>query len=356
MAERRPLRILLYRPPWRNNEPYFRAQQVATHFRRAGDQVTVVAGPHGWRSLVRLLSWPWHLARADLIFLYPQPLLPLFALTAWWLGRRVVIDHYISYVRMAEASPRAGRWLAAFDKAAYRRADAVLAHTESVAREVQAAHALPDDLVHTVYSVVDTTLFCPIYDDEATRLRRELRLEGRFVVFYHGLWHRWHGVDVLRAAVQELVEAGESVALVLLGRAGQGAAHECWLGEVPYRQLPAHIQMANVWCSGFIKLPRGDRSFSSTMIQALAMARPVITSSNTEKDQYLQDGVSAIYVPPADPMALSQAIRSCMREPLRCQEIGQAGRQVAIQYFDERHLADFLHRVCETRTPRQRSS
>ncbi len=343
-----PLRILLYRPPWRNNEPYFRAQQVAAHFRRAGHHVTVVAGPHGWRSLVRLLSWPWHLARADLVFLYPQLLMPLFALTAGWLGRRVIIDHYVSYVRMADVSPRTGKWLAAFEKAAYRRADVVLAHTNSVAESVQAAWALPDDKVHTVYSLVDTTHFAPTYDDETARLRRELGLADRFVVLYHGLWHRWHGVEMLRAAVARLVEAGEPVALVLIGRAGEGAQHERLLGEIAYSDLPPHIQMADVWCSGFTNLPRGDRSFSSTMIQALAMARPVITSPSPEKTHLLRDSETAFFVPPDDPDALAEAIRHCRLHPRLARRVGQAGRRLAQRVFDVTAFDELLEYLTRT--------
>ncbi len=341
----RSLRILLYRPPWRNDEPYFRAQQVATHFRRAGDRVTIVAGPHGWCSLVRLLSWPWHLAHADLIFLYPQPSLPFFALMAKWLRRRVIIDHYVSFVRMADVSPHAGWWLGVLEKASYRRADAVLAHTESVARAVQATYALSDDRVHTVYSLVDTTHFSPVHDDKASRLRRELDLADRFVVLYHGLWHRWHGLETLRAAVARLAEAGEPVALVLIGRSGEGMAHERLLGEIAYADLPPYIQMADVWCSGFTNLPRGDRSFSSTMIQALALARPVITSPSLEKARLLRGSETVFFVPPDDPDALAEAIRYCRLHPDLTCRVGQAGRRLAQQMFDVAAFNDSLEHL-----------
>ena len=348
MIRRRLLRVLLYRPPWRNGEPYFRALQVAIHFCRAGDRVTVVAGPHGWSSLVRLLSWPWHLARADLVFLYPQPLLPLFALTAKWLGRRVVVDHYVSSVRMADVLPYGKWWLGAAERAAYRRADAVVAHTESVGKAVRVAHALSADKVRTVYSVVDTAHFAPIYDDEAARLRRELGLAHRFVVFYHGMRHRWHGVETLRTAVARLAEAGEPVSLVLAGRAGKGAAHERLLGEVAYADLPPYIQMADVWCSGFTCLPYGHRCFSSTMIQALALARPVITSPSPEKTRFLRDGETVLFVPPDNARALAEAIRRCRLHPDLARRVGSAGRRLAQRMFDIAAFDGLLEHLART--------
>lgn len=348
MVEHRPLRVLLYRPPWRNDEPYFRAQQVATHFQQSGDRVTVIAGPHGWHSLARLVSWPWHLIHADLVFLYPQPLMPLFVLVAKWLGRRVVVDHYVSYIQANDILSRGRYWQAAFEKIAYRRADAVLTHTESVTRAVQVAYALSDDRVYTVYSLVDTDHFSPIHEDEADRLRRELGLVDCFVVLYHGLWHRWHGLEILRAAVARLTGAGEPVALVLIGRAGEGAAHERLLGEIAYTDLPLYIQMADVWCSGFTNLPRGDRSFSSTMIQTLAMGRPVITSPSPEKTRLLRNGETVFFVPPDDPDALAEAIRYCRLHPDIARRVGQAGRRLARQVFDMAAFDELLELFSRT--------
>jgi len=264
--------------------------------------------------------------------------MPLFALTAKALGRRVAIDHYVSYVRLADVSPRSGLVLAPLEKAAYQQADAVLAHSASVARALRKVHELSADKLHTVYSLVDTNHFAPSYTDEAALLRRDLGLSDRFVVLYHGLWNHWHGLETLRTAVADLAETGESVSLVLIGRAGAGAPHERLLDEVAYAQLPPHIQMADVWCSGFRSLPRGDRSFSSTMIQALALARPVITSSSPEKARFLRHGETAFFVPPDNPSALAQEIRNRRRHPDATSRVGRAGRRLAQRAFD---LADF---------------
>ncbi len=340
-----PVRALLYRPPWRHGEPYFRAQQVADLLRARGDRVTVVAGPRGWRSVIRLLAWPLHLAANRLIVLYPQPLLPLFAWSAKELGRRVLIDHYVSYVDAAEVAGGAAGWRRALERAAYRRADAVLAHTATVAEGLAGAYGLAPERVHTLYCLVDTAHFAPRYAEEAARLRRDLGLEGRFVVLYHGLWHRWHGVETLRRAVAALAGAGEEVALVLVGRAGEGAPHERLLGEVAYHELPAVLQLGDVWASGFASTPRGDRSFSSTLIQALAMARPVITSPSPEKSALLVDGETALFVPVDDPAALADAIRTCMRDPAAAARIGAAGRRLAEQTFDLAGLRTLLDRL-----------
>jgi len=273
--------------------------------------------------------------------------MPFFALTAKLLGRRVVIDHYVSYVQMADASPSASRWLTELEGAAYRRADAVLAHTESVAKELQIALNLPGK-VHTLYCAVDTAHFAPVYYDQATRLRYRLGLNDCFVVLYHGMWHRWHGLETLRAATAQLAEAGEPVALVLIGRAGAGAAHERLLGEVAYSDLPLYIQMADVWCSGFANLPRGDRSFSSTMIQALAVGLPVITSPSPEKTRLLRDGETVFFVPSADPDALAEVIRHCRLHSDTARSIGEAGRHLAQQMFDIKTFDELLEHFVRT--------
>lgn len=339
--------ILIFRPPYRRGEIYFRAQQAQRILQGQGYPVRVIAG-QGWRSyLWALLRWPFFLWRSQIVLLYPHFLLGFYVLTAFLLRRTVVIDHYVSYIRLKEA-----RWWGIFawpfEKMTYRRANFILAHTASVAEELRQSWGLCDGRVHTLYSVVDIAHFSPRYHQQAQQMRLKLGLEGQFVVFYHGMWHTWHGVDILRAAVRQLAQAGEPVALVLLGRAGRGLPHERWLDSVPYLELPAYIQLADVWCSGFVNLQRGDRSFSSTMIQALAMARPVITSPSPEKTRYLQPDVSAVFVPPDDPDALSQAILECMHNPRRLRALGRAGRQVVTDHFDQQEFAKFLRHVCET--------
>jgi len=356
MTGRRRIRVSLYRPPWWQGRPYFRAQQVMAHFRGAGDRVRLIAGPRGWwRSLVRLLLWPWQVIWADLIFLYPQPLMPLFALTAGWLGRRVVVDHFVSYLRLGDVSPRLGRWLDAAERDAYRRADAVLAHTASMADGLKSAFGLADDRLRTLYCVVDPGHFSPIHGERAAHLRRQLGLDGRFVVLYHGRGHPWHGLDTLREAVASLAQAdalggagNRPVALVLIGREEGAAPHERVLGEVAYDDLPGYIQMADVWCSGFANLPRGDRSLSSTMIQAMALARPVITSPSPEKSRWLRDGETALFVPPDDARALAKAIERCRREPEQARAVGDAGRRLVQGRFDIVALHQLLEGLART--------
>ena len=356
VTEQRCPRVLLYRAPWRNGEPYFRVQQVARILQSRGLSVAVVAGPRGWSSVLRLLSWPWHVIRAQIVFLYPQPLMPCLALMARALGRAVVIDHYVSYVHMGDVAPGWGRFLRWLERLAYARAHAVLGHTRTVARELAQAYGIAAHKVHAVYSIVDTAHFAPAYAQQSGSLRQSLGLQDTHVVLYHGLWHAWHGLDVLRAAVSRLAESAEPVTLVLMGRPGVGQAHERLLGEVPYGDLPPYLQMADVWCSGFAQLPRGDRSFSSTMIQAMAMARPVITAHSPEKDRYLVDGESVLFVPEGDPDALAEAIRRCLRNPELASRLGQGAREVVEREFSMRSLDEALEAILETwRTPRVRA-
>jgi glycosyltransferase involved in cell wall biosynthesis len=106
--------------------------------------------------------------------------------------------------------------------------------------------------------------------------------------------------------------------------------------------------MADVWCSGFASLPRGDRSFSSTMIQALALARPVITSPSPEKARYLHDGETVFFVPLDNPSALAEVIRYCRLHPNVASRVGQAGRRLAQQMFDLAGFDELLEHLTQT--------
>ena len=87
------------------------------------------------------------------------------------------------------------------------------------------------------------------------------------------------------------------------------------------------------------------------MIQALALARPVVTSESPEKARFLDDGVSAVYVPPGDVTALARAIDDLRQDPARRRAIGTAGRRAAIRHFSEDRLAEVLRSVGSGDTP-----
>jgi glycosyltransferase involved in cell wall biosynthesis len=78
-------------------------------------------------------------------------------------------------------------------------------------------------------------------------------------------------------------------------------------------------------------LPTESDNGVTTIIEAMAMARPVIATDTAGRPEILVDGVNCVLVPPRDPNALRDAIRDLYGDPDRCARLGAAGRDIVTQ-------------------------
>ncbi|MGH7361473.1 MAG: glycosyltransferase, partial [Candidatus Methylomirabilales bacterium] len=70
-----------------------------------------------------------------------------------------------------------------------------------------------------------------------------------------------------------------------------------------------------------------------SVVQALAMGRPVVASDVEGLTEVLRDGETGLLVPPGDPAALAAAIASLLADPGRGTALGNAGRQLVKKEF-----------------------
>lgn len=332
------MRVLIHKPLLRSNEPYFRHQQYVAALERLGHRVEVLNFGRlrgGWPSRVvgvirQVLRSARAFARTDVVFVTPHPLVFVYVMLAKALGRRVIVDQILTYVSHREVLPWFPRRL---DTWTYRCAEGVLTHSETMRRQLTAGFAVDPGRVKVAYPVLDLVLFSRRYDFEAAALRRDLGIQGQFVVLYHGMWHPWHGLKYLYEAAR-LIEGRPDVVFVVIPKDGEpNRANLMFVEEQPFECLPVYLQMADVWCSGFDSDPRGERAFSSTLIQALALGLPVVTGLTGERGRVLRDGVEARLVPLRDPRAIVDAVLEYAARPELARAMGARARAFAEANF-----------------------
>lgn len=74
--------------------------------------------------------------------------------------------------------------------------------------------------------------------------------------------------------------------------------------------------------------------FARPIIEAGAMAKPVVASRLGGPLELVQEGVTGLLVPPADPAALADAIITVLKDPARAKAMGEAGYAQAREKFD----------------------
>ncbi|HXA55623.1 MAG TPA: glycosyltransferase [Solirubrobacteraceae bacterium] len=154
------------------------------------------------------------------------------------------------------------------------------------------------------------------------------------------------GVDVLLRAVRtvdaELVICGDGRRLEAMRRLARRLGIERrvhfrgWLGA---DALAGELAGATV-----VAIPsRWPEPFGLVGIEALAAGRPVVASLAGGVRDWLDDGVTGLGVPPADPHSLARALQQLLTDPERCRAMGEAGREaVAARFSPERHVAALM--------------
>ena len=76
--------------------------------------------------------------------------------------------------------------------------------------------------------------------------------------------------------------------------------------------------------------------FARPVMEAGAMARPVVASSLGGVTEIVQDGITGLLVPPGDVEALAEAIARVLSDPVYASRLGQAAYEQARRLFDAR--------------------
>jgi glycosyltransferase involved in cell wall biosynthesis len=153
----------------------------------------------------------------------------------------------------------------------------------------------------------------PGSSDDRTRIRRELGLDGHFVVGCVARMSPNKGHTFLFDAVRGLSDDLPDIRLVLVGegdprpyeqqaRAAGIEERTVFLGE--RSDVPACLRAMDV-----VVLPSLSESFSQVIIEALAAERPLVATDVGGAREVIADGDNGLLVPPRDSGAIRQAVR-----------------------------------------------
>lgn len=84
----------------------------------------------------------------------------------------------------------------------------------------------------------------------------------------------------------------------------------------------------------------------TTILESMAMGKPVICSRAEGQKDVIQDGITGIYVPQGDIGAMREAIKSLWNDPERCLKMGKAARAYVVEHHNmEQFVAAIKHEV-----------
>jgi len=92
-------------------------------------------------------------------------------------------------------------------------------------------------------------------------------------------------------------------------------------------------------CDVFV-LPSTSEGFGQVVIEAMAAARPVVTSRIPPLTEIVVDGATGILVTPGDPSALADALLRVLGSPAQAAAMGTRARQRVLEQFSAKRMAE----------------
>ncbi len=237
---------------------------------------------------------------------------------------------------------------ALFRRAIRRYADRVIAICQDNARQL-----IPSDRIRVIYNFVDFALFN--HHLSGAPLRQELGLgpPAQVVLMLGGVAipkGTWPFVQALSLVRRHLPDAH----FVIAGSAPKLEAG--WRGRLSrlqayYRHTRQFIAAQDLeGCVHFVGVrqdvpqllagcdllvfPSVVPHFARPIIEAGAMAKPVVASDLGGPDELVVQGETGLLVPASDPDALAEAIVEVLSNPARARRMGEAGYERARRLYD----------------------
>jgi glycosyltransferase involved in cell wall biosynthesis len=76
-------------------------------------------------------------------------------------------------------------------------------------------------------------------------------------------------------------------------------------------------------------------TFGLALVEMMACRKAIVATRFSGIPEVVVDGETGLLIPPKNPQALAEAVITLLKDPQRCQQMGEKGRQRAEQYFTQ---------------------
>ena len=247
----------------------------------------------------------------------------------------------VAHVRQEIEPPKARRY-------ELDHADLVLPVSRQIQRSLEAGGVRPERL-RTLYSGLD---MARVKDDEdGLNARRRFGIPAAAWVLgtVANLFVR-KGYEVMLCALPRIVQAYPQAHYLIVGTgdADYEARLKVMVKEsgLEHRVHFAGFQESVDPCLAAMDLyvhPALMEGFGIAVLEAMAMGKPVVTTTTGGLPEVVQEGETGLLVPPGDADALAKAVIALAQDPARCRQLGEAGRaRVATQFTVEAMMNNLM--------------
>ena len=225
--------------------------------------------------------------------------------------------------------------ISSLSRLTYQVAHKVLANSNQVCESLHHDEGVPRARIVVVPNFVDDELFQVDRDDMRAKLRAQLSLPVDAPVI--GIVARLSAEKDHSTALRALVRIRQTLPSAQMVLVGDGPHRRAIEEEVSELGLSNVVTLVGERVPGWryfcavdlAMLVSSREGFPNTIIEAMALARPVLATNVGGIPDAVQDGVSGTLVPAGDVEAVAQAAVGLLSSNDRSKRMGEAGQKIA---------------------------
>lgn len=282
----------------------------------------------------------------------------LVGLSGWWLARRKRVPFVfevrdlwpesLAAVGMGNEHSLLHRSLAEVAGFLYRKADHIVVVTPAFEEYLVRNWKVPRAKISVVENGVETALFAA--SRGASCLRKELNIEGRFVVCYVGTMGMAHGLETLIEAAEKLRRTAPDVLFLLVGEGADkqrivemAKSRELTnvriVDQQPREKIPQYIAASNACLVLLKKTDLFKTVIPTKMLEFMSCARPVILGVDGQAREIVERAQAGLFIEPENAEALTNTILRLRGDASLCALLGDNGRRHILEHFSREQTA-----------------
>ena len=227
----------------------------------------------------------------------------------------------------------------------YSRVDWVTAISRVIRDNVIDTCPVDPAKVEVIYNGVNLRRFTPT-EEKRRQMRATLNFaENDVVVGMVGRMSPGKGHEEFLRAAKEILQQTSDARFMVVGGASFGEdAYAAAIGQLWRNlQLSEHVIFTGfrrdvpdlMAAMDILAFPSHAEAFGNVVIEAMAMAKPVVSTNCDGVVDIVVHGITGLQVPPKNSQALAQGLLKLIRDPALSKKFGEAGRQRVEEMFDE---------------------
>ncbi|MEW5873778.1 MAG: glycosyltransferase family 4 protein [Candidatus Zixiibacteriota bacterium] len=228
----------------------------------------------------------------------------------------------------------------------YRRATRIVVVAQG-SIDILTSRGVPQSKLELIPNGVDTDRFLP--GPRQNRVRRELQVNGDFLVSYIGTIGMAHRLEVILDAAEKLRDH-PGVKFMIVGDGAErdrlrnlalrrGLTNVLWEDAQPRNRVADYYSASDACLVHMRRAELFTHNVPSKMYEIMAAGRPMLLGTFGESRELGESAGCAVAFTPENADELVDAIAILMASPDRGAQMGQSGRQYVQSRYDRRLLA-----------------